>query len=179
MATQLEMEQFLAAVERRAFRIARFAVGHDEDALDIVQEAMLKLVKNYSTVTHDELAPLFYRILESRIRDQQRRSNVRGRLHAWFGFGSDDEEDPIETLPARSDADPALRNAGDETLDAVERAIEKLPLRQQQAFLLRSWEGLDVAQTAKAMGCSQGSVKTHYSRALQALRDELKEHWHE
>ena len=179
MGTTAEMERFLAGVEKRAFRIARFAVSHHEDALDIVQESMIKLVQRYSSSPSEEWAPLFYRILESRIRDHQRRHKVRDRIHAWFGFGGDDDEDPIESLPARSDTDPALRHAGGETLDAVESAIGKLPLRQQQAFLLRAWEGLDVAQTAKAMGCSEGSVKTHYSRALQALREELKEHWHE
>lgn len=180
MATTVEIEQFLAEVERRAFRIARFALGHQEDALEVVQEAMIKLVQKYSAAPRDELAPLFYRILESRIRDQQRRQAVRNRIHDWFGFGGDAEgEDPIDLLPARDDADPARRHAGAQTLDAVEAAVGKLPHRQQQAFLLRAWEGLDVAQTARAMGCSEGSVKTHYSRALQALRAELEEHWHE
>lgn len=180
MGTTAEMEQFLAGVEKRAFRIARFAVSHHEDALEIVQEAMIKLVQRYSSSSPEEWAPLFYRILESRIRDHQRRQKVRNKIHDWFGFGGDEtEENPIDSLPARADADPANRQSGNETLDAVESAIGKLPLRQQQAFLLRAWEGLDVAQTAKAMGCSEGSVKTHYSRALQALREELKEHWHE
>lgn len=179
MADTVEMERFLADVEKRAFRIARFAVGHHDDALEIVQEAMIKLVQRYAASPSEEWAPLFYKILESRIRDHQRRQKVRNKIHHWFGFGGDDGEDPIEALPARADADPALRNAGDETIDAVESAIGKLPQRQQQAFLLRAWEGLDVAQTARAMGCSEGSVKTHYSRALQALREELKEHWHE
>ncbi len=180
MGTTAEMEQFLADVEKRAFRIARFAVGNHDDALEIVQEAMIKLVQRYTASPCDEWPPLFYRILESRIRDHQRRQKVRDRVHAWFGFGHDDEdENPIDALPARADADPARRNAGNETLDAVEAAVGNLPQRQQQAFLLRAWEGLDVAQTAKAMGCSEGSVKTHYSRALQALREELKELWHE
>jgi RNA polymerase sigma-70 factor (ECF subfamily) len=173
------MERFLADVEKRAFRIARFAVGHHDDALEIVQEAMIKLVQRYASSPREEWAPLFYKILESRIRDHQRRQKVRNKIHQWFGFGGDDGEDPMESLPARADADPAQRNAGNETLDAIESAIGKLPLRQQQAFLLRAWEGLDVAQTARAMECSEGSVKTHYSRALQALREELKEHWHE
>lgn len=179
MGTPDEMQQFLSDVEKRAFRIARFAVNHHDDALEIVQEAMIKLVQRYAAAPRDEWTPLFYRILESRIRDHQRRQKVRNKIHDWFGFGGEDEEDPIAALPAAADADPAQRNAGEQTLDAVESAIGRLPLRQQQAFLLRAWEGLDVAQTARAMGCSEGSVKTHYSRALQALREELKEHWHE
>ena len=139
MGTTAEMEQFLAGVEKRAFRIARFAVSHHEDALEIVQEAMIKLVQRYSSSSPEEWAPLFYRILESRIRDHQRRQKVRNKIHDWFGFGADDtDENPIDTLPARADADPANRHSGDETLDAVESAIGKLPLRQQQAFLLRA-----------------------------------------
>ncbi|HEY0722096.1 MAG TPA: sigma factor, partial [Gammaproteobacteria bacterium] len=103
MGTTAEMEQFLADVEKRAFRIARFAVGNHDDALEIVQEAMIKLVQRYANSPREEWPPLFYRILESRIRDHQRRQKVRDRIHTWFGFGHEDEEEnPIEALPARA-----------------------------------------------------------------------------
>jgi len=169
------MDHFLAGVERRAFRMAWFAVGNRDDALDIVQEAMLKLVRRYGHHAPGEWPPLFYRILQSRVRDHLRRERFRRRWRVWLGH-DEASEDPLADLPAPADADPAVGAQGDDAVAAVEAAVGALPLRQQQAFLLRAWEGLDVAQTAAAMGCSEGSVKTHYARALQALRARLEEH---
>ena len=177
-----DLERFLAEVEQRAFRTARFAVRDTDDALDIVQDAMIRLAKGYAHRPTTEWPALFYRILQNRIRDHQRRKAVRNRVMSWMGHGpsasgSEDYPDPLASAadPAR-DADPAQRLLLSDAGEALERAITSLPRRQQEAFLLRAWEGMDVAETAKAMGCSEGSVKTHYSRAVHALRTQLGEH---
>jgi RNA polymerase sigma-70 factor (ECF subfamily) len=171
------LNQFLAGVELKAFKIAQAALRHEDDALDAVQDAMLQLARAYADRPAQEWKPLFYRILENRIRDMQRRRTVRGRVIAWLPFrGDEDEEEPDPIAQAPSpDPQPPRRLELDQAVAALEKAVGELPRRQQQAFLLRTLEGLDVAQTAVAMGCSQGSVKTHYFRALQALRAQLGE----
>jgi RNA polymerase sigma-70 factor (ECF subfamily) len=174
-----ELERFLASVEKRAFKIAQIAIRDTDDALDIVQDAMLQLARRYAARPSEEWRPLFYRILGNRVRDFQRRRAVRSRIIAWLPARHDDEgepPDPIETAPG-SELAPSERVQVDETLKALERALGELPQRQQQAFLLRTLEGFDVAATASAMGCSQGSVKTHYFRAVQTLRERLGEFW--
>jgi RNA polymerase sigma-70 factor (ECF subfamily) len=174
------LEEFLAGIERKAFKIAQLALRHEDDALDAVQDAMLSLVKTYGARPAEEWKALFYRILENRVRDMQRRRSVRGRVMAWLPYNSHDGEgdpsDPIEQ--ARSpEPEPSARLEMNEAISALEGAVAALPDRQRQAFLLRNFEGLDVAMTATAMGCSEGSVKTHYFRALQTLRAQLGEFW--
>ena len=175
-----ELERFLKDVERRAFRMAEIALRNHEDALDVVQEAMIQLARSYGSRPSAEWKPLFYRILQNRIHDWQRRRRTRGRVIAWWTGGiaddGEDEVDLIEAAPA-TDPGPATRLEHEQAMTAVQTALEALPPRQQQAFLLRNFEGLDVAATAVAMGCSEGSVKTHYFRALQALRVKLGQHW--
>jgi RNA polymerase sigma-70 factor (ECF subfamily) len=169
------LSQFLAGVEVRAFKIAQAALRHEDDALDAVQDAMLQLARAYAERPAEEWKPLFYRILENRIRDMQRRRTVRNRVMSWLPFRSDSEEnepDPIAEA-ASEEPLPMRRLEIAEAMEALEKALGALPRRQQQAFLLRTMEGLDVAQTARAMGCSEGSVKTHYFRALQTLRAQL------
>ena len=169
---------FLASVELKAFKLAQVALRHEDDALDAVQEAMMQLASRYGDRREDEWRPLFYRILQNKVRDLQRRRRVRNRVMAWLPFRRDDEDEDAE-------ADPIARTAStnpvpdeqlqlEESVQALERALRDLPLRQQQAFMLRNLEGLDVEQTAIAMSCSQGSVKTHYFRALHALREKLR-----
>jgi RNA polymerase sigma-70 factor, ECF subfamily len=174
------LDQFLASVERKAFRIAQIALRHEEDALDAVQDAMLRLVRSYGRRPPEEWPPLFYRILENCIRDLQRRRAVRARVMAWLPWSAQEEADaapdPLEQLPDPGPS-PAVLVQVDETLRALEVQLAALPARQRQAFLLRSFEGLDVAATARAMGCSAGSVKTHYFRAVQTLRSALGEFW--
>jgi RNA polymerase sigma-70 factor (ECF subfamily) len=174
------LNQFLAGVELKAFKIAQAALRHEDDALDAVQDAMLQLARAYSERPAEEWKPLFYRILENRIRDMQRRRTVRGRVMSWLpsrGNEEDDEEqDPIAQAPS-FDPQPPRKLEIAETMEALEKAIETLPRRQQQVFMLRTLEGLDVAETATAMGCSEGSVKTHYFRALQSLRAQLGDFW--
>lgn len=172
------MNSFLAGVEARAFRIAWFATGNRDDALELVQEAMIMLVRRYSGRDAAEWPPLFHTILQSRIRDWYRRDKVRSRLRVWFGRNEEDEGDPLEAVPADPTGEPEQQMDGQQTLNAIERAVRALPLRQQQAFLLRAWEGLDTANTVAAMGISEGSVKTHYSRAVQVLREQLEEYRH-
>ncbi|MBM5810797.1 MAG: RNA polymerase sigma factor [Gammaproteobacteria bacterium] len=161
-------------VERRAFRIAQLSVRDRDDALDIVQDAMIRLARHYGGHPQQQWPPLFYGILRNRITDCLRRRRVRGRvLRWWSATGPDDAAaDLPEQVP-----DPAGRPEeqleGGQLLERLEQALAELPDRQREAFLLRNFEGLDVAQTALAMGCSEGSVKTHYFRAVHALRERI------
>lgn len=164
-------------MERRAFLKARIATGNADDAHDIVQDAMLQLVRSYAQRGEQEWGPLFHTILQSRISDWRRRSKVRNRFRVWFGGrNEDDDSDPLQNIVDNRSPDPPAQLRDKQAMEVLETAIRKLPHRQQQAFLLRVWDGLDVAQTARAMKCSEGSVKTHYSRAVHALRGQLEDH---
>jgi RNA polymerase sigma-70 factor (ECF subfamily) len=174
-----ELEKFLAEIERRAFRMAQIALRDPDDALDVVQDAMLKLARNYASRPSAEWRPLFYRILENGIRDLQRRRSVRKRFMTWLPGPKDDSgetQDPLDTV---ADSAPAVPEAlmQRQAMQQLEASLRALPARQREAFMLRNFEGLDVAETATAMGCSEGSVKTHYSRAVHALREQLSEVW--
>jgi RNA polymerase sigma-70 factor, ECF subfamily len=169
------LETFLAGVERKGFRIAQIALRHEADALDAVQDAMMQLAHRYASRPAQEWKPLFYRILENRIRDMQRRRIVRQRVMAWMPWQGEEEDEGSDALAQAPDSapQPAAQVESDEAMGALEQALTQLPRRQREAFLLRNFEGLDVQETAVAMKCSQGSVKTHYFRALQALRAKL------
>ncbi len=173
------LDLFLSGVEKRAYRMAQLATNNPDEALDIVQDAMLKLVEKYAHKGQDELGPLFYCILQSRIKDWYRRNLVRNRLRSWLGSAdaADDDEDAMQLVADPSGRTPEEIVMVNNSMAALDVALRALPLRQQQVFLLRAWEGLDVRQTAAAMKCAEGSVKTHYSRALKALRAKLGEHW--
>lgn len=158
--------------------MARLFTGNREDALEVVQEAMLQLARRYADRSEAEWGALFHRILQSRLRDWHRRTRLRRRFLAWLGRSEDEPDaDPLAHVADPADPDPAAGAARRQALKVLEAALASLPRRQQQAFLLRAWEGLDVEQTAHAMGCSAGSVKTHYARALETLRAALKDHW--
>ena len=172
-----KMEAFLRDVETRAFRIAVVSTRDADEALDIVQDAMISLARRYANKSEDEWRPLFYRILKNRIRDWQRRSIVRTRVMSFFGGQESDEYDPVAQAPGPRSDDPTDALERDDAMQALEQALGELPPRQREAFMLRNFEGLDVAETAIAMGCSDGSVKTHYSRAVHRLRDMLGEHY--
>ena len=156
--------------------MAVFATGSKEESLDLVQEAMLGFVRLYAERPETEWNVLFYRVLQSRITDWYRRNAVRKRFMIWLGprAGEDEQEDPLQGIADATAPGPAEYVFRREFTDSLLRVLKKLPLRQQQAFLLRAWEGMDVAQTARAMGCSEGSVKTHYSRAVHSLRIRLE-----
>jgi len=172
------MDQFLAGIERRALVMAELATHNREDALDLVQDAMMAFVTHYENHLQKEWPPLFYRVLQNRIRDWHRQQKSRGR---WWqllsGRKTDNEhsEDPIQTIADPSELPPEKILMNLQSAESILHAVRQLPLRQQQAFLLRSWEGLSVEETATAMGCSAGSVKTHRSRAMRALRESLQE----
>ena len=174
-----QLNQFLAEVERRALRMAEIAVRDRDEAMDIVQDSMIKLARNYASRSENEWAPLFYRILQNGIRDWHRRRKVRNRVMVWFGRGggSDDEYDVVAAAPDPAGRAPVEELQTEQAMQRLEVAIRELPGRQREAFMLRTFEGLDVAGTAIAMGCSEGSVKTHYSRAVHALRAQLGDVW--
>jgi len=168
------LDRFLAGIERRAFRIARMALRDRAEAEDAVQDAMIRLVQKYAARPPEEWRPLFYRILRNRITDFQRRGKLRRAVMAFWsgGSGAEADADPIEdAVDPRGRPDEALE--GEELLERIEAVLAGLSARQREAFLLRNFEGLDVAQAAVAMGCSEGSVKTHYFRAMQALQSAL------
>ena len=176
---QRALDEFLRGVERRALRMAELGCGNRDDALDLVQDAMCGFVRHYATKPAAEWAPLFYRVLDSRLNDLHRRRSVRNRWLAVFDRQDNEDGDyvdPLTQAPDLQEPGPLLRLAGSEAGKALDAALQNLPTRQRQAFLLRLWEGFDVATTAQVMQCSEGSVKTHLSRALAALRRALEDH---
>ena len=175
-----ELDKFLADIERRAFRMAQVALRDPDDALDVVQDAMFKLARNYAKRPSAEWRPLFYRILENGIRDLQRRRSVRKRFMTWLPGPKEDPDheaqDPLDSV-ADAGVQAPEKLMQDQAMQKLEASLRELPARQREAFMLRNFEGLDVAETATAMGCSEGSVKTHYSRAVHTLREQLGEVW--
>jgi len=183
MATTKELSDFLENVERRAFKQAVYAVRKDEAAFDVVQDAMIKLAEKYGDKPVAELPLLFQRILQNTIHDYFRREKVRNTWVSLFsGLISQDDEhdnfDLLETFEAEEGSEAAESSADkverDQTLAVIDAEIQKLPTRQREAFLMRYWQDMDVAETAAAMGCSEGSVKTHCSRATHTLAQALK-----
>jgi RNA polymerase sigma-70 factor (ECF subfamily) len=174
-----ELNRFFADIEGRALRIAEIAVRNRDDALDLVQEAMIRLARKYARHDSREWTPLFYRILQNGIRDWHRRQAVRNRFIVWFGrsAAAEDDYDPVAQAPDPMGRTPDEQLESRQAMQELERVVADLPARQREAFMLRAFEGLDVAGTALAMGCSEGSVKTHYSRAVHTLRDMLGEYW--
>lgn len=158
-----------------------FAVHNEENALDIVQDAMMRLTEKYGTRPVEELPLLFQRILQNAIRDFYRRNRVRTlwtTLLSAFGPADDEDADPLESLGATSDAsvfqDPQALTERSQVLAIIEKEVTKLPPRQREAFLMRYWEEMDTTETAAVMGCSEGSVKTHCSRATHTIAAALR-----
>lgn len=182
LASKSELDDFLASVERRAYKHALFAVRDEETALDLVQDAMMRLSEKYGGRPPEELPLLFQRILQNAMRDHFRRQKVRALwttpLSSLIGKSDDDDTDPLDTFEANVEGNisdnPANQLAQAQILALLEHEIQKLPTRQREAFLLRYWEELDVAETAAVMGCSEGSVKTHCSRATHTLAVSLR-----
>lgn len=180
MATPEELSTFLVGVERRAFKQTLYAVRDDHAALDIVQDAMMKLATKYGANPAVELPPLFQRILQNTMRDYWRRKKVRNLwttlLSSFSGNSEEGEErDPLEMIDVEDDSkEPSAQLQRSQTLKLIEAALKMLPARQREAFVLRYWEEMNVADTALSMGCSEGSVKTHCSRAVHALATTLK-----
>ncbi len=185
MATRQEISDFLASIERRAFKQAVYAVRDDEAALDIVQDAMMKLAEKYADKPPAELPPLFQRILQNVIHDHFRRQKVRNlwttllsSLQPASREGDGADYDPLETLLPGENNEMAENAANivesGQIVKIIEAEIQRLPTRQREAFIMRYWQDMDVAETAAAMGCSEGSVKTHCSRATHSLATALR-----
>lgn len=182
MATERELSDFLKSVEKRAFKRSVYHVRNEESALDIVQDSMMKLAEHYGDKPAEELPMLFQRILSNCTLDWFRRQKTRNALFSnmsdFESAGDDGDFDLLETLRVFDDSE-RTESAEDTTrraqiLREIEAQIQELPGRQREAFLMRYWEEMDVAETATAMGCSEGSVKTHCSRAVHALSKALK-----
>ena len=182
MATERELSDFLQSVERRAFKRSIYHVRDEEAALDIVQDSMMKLAEHYGDKPPNELPMLFQRILSNCTLDWFRRQKTRNALFSNLSdFESANEDGDFDLLETFAFAEGSQQGESAEdttqraqTLREIETAIQELPARQREAFLMRYWEEMDVAETAAAMGCSEGSVKTHCSRAVQALSKALK-----
>ena len=170
------LEAFLDGISARAFRFAEMGLRHRDDALDAVQDAMVKML-GYADKPPEEWTPLFWSVLRSRIVDAQRRRSFRLRwLRPQSAHADEDPIDWSELVPSLDpDADPARRHDNREAYARIAQAVRALPARQREAFTLRVIEELDVATTARVMGCSEGSVKTHLFRAREALQAQLEE----
>jgi RNA polymerase sigma-70 factor, ECF subfamily len=183
MAAEKELAQFLQSVERRAYKQALYAVRDEDHALDIVQDTMMRLAEKYGGKPAEELPMLFTRILQNAIHDHFRRQKVRNTWVTLFSAfrkngEDDDDSDILESLEAQDGSEQA-ESASDkvqreQVLQMIDNEIQKLPARQREAFLYRYWEDMDVAETAALMGCSEGSVKTHCSRATHTLAKALQ-----
>ena len=173
LATEKEIAGFLAEVERRAFKHALYAVRDEHLALDLVQESMMRLADKYAGKPAEELPLLFHRILQNTIRDHYRRQKVRNlwsTMLSSLSSSDDEDDDPLERINVDDGVSgPAEVAERAQVVALIDEAVKKLPRRQQEAFLLRYWEELDVAETAQVMGCSEGSVKTHCSRANHSI----------
>ncbi len=175
-SVQRNMDSFLASVEKRAFVIALSACKDQQTALDIVQDSMFNMVKSYAKKPPEQWPPLFYRVLNNRITDQHRKRGF-GRLAQWFGndnVGDEPATDAVDQLPSE-EISPDINASSNELNSALEIALEALPAQQRHTLMLRLWQGLSVRETAIAMEISEGSVKTHLSRGVHAMREQLQE----
>ena len=178
LASHSELSQFLEGIEKRAFKQAVFAVRDEEAALDIVQDAMLRLAEKYGHLPAGELPALFHRIVQNAIRDWYRRQKVRALWTTQLSSlnpDADDERDPLDRRDFAGQDSPAEQFEQSQVFEIIRQEVYRLPDRQREAFILRYWDELDVAETARRMSCSEGSVKTHCSRAAHALKIALAE----
>ncbi len=186
LATRQELSDFLTETEKRAYKQALFAVHDEHVALDIVQDSMMKLALKYASKPTDELPLLFQRILQNTIRDYYRRQKIRSLWTTLFSaFTPNDQDknqedfDILETLQVKQESnfakEPDVQLERAQLIGLIEKAMEILPARQREAFMLRYWEEMSLAETAIIMKCSEGSVKTHCSRAVHALATILRE----
>ena len=184
LASEQELSDFLKSVDKRAFKRTLYHVRDEEAALDIVQDSMIKLAEHYGDKPINELPMLFQRILSNCTLDYFRRQKTRNALFTNLSdFESSNDEsgdfDLLETYAVEENERESAQSAEDQIrrkqlLGQIEKEIQELPARQREAFLMRYWEEMDVAETAAAMGCSEGSVKTHCFRAVQTLSKALK-----
>lgn len=177
MATEKELSDFLKQAEKKAFKRTYYHVRDEDAALDILQDSMIKLSSHYGDKPAAELPLLFQRILSNTTLDWFRRQKTRNaHFTSLSDFSASDGPDDFDLLEVKSgNSEQQLGESAEQwtgrlqTLQQIESAVMELPARQREAFLLRYWEEMDVAETAAVMGCTEGSVKTHCSRAIQAL----------
>lgn len=172
MGNAAELNQFLIDVEKRAFAMAMVSVKNRDDALDIVQDVMMALARKYASKKPSDWPPLFFRMLKNRIADHHRSGFIRRRVMGWF---SDDAQADLDAVAGDRSDQPDVQREQSVMKQRLIGVLSELPERQRQAFMLRIWAGLNVKETAEAMACSDGSVKTHLSRATAALRKRLPE----
>ncbi|MCP3933530.1 MAG: RNA polymerase sigma factor [Bacteroidetes bacterium] len=175
------MEEFLKLVEKKAFRMIQIATGDTDDALDLLQDSMMKFVNNYAKKPESEWKPLFYKVVQNRIKDWFRREKLKNLFFTYIpGVNkkeSENQPDPIQLAMDHKTPDSIAIIKTSQAMEKLDIVLNKLPPRQQQVFLLRAWEGLSTKETATAMTCTQGTVKTHYFRAINTLKQELKGIW--
>ena len=165
-----QLNQFFISHEKKAYSIALMSLRHQDDALDVIQDVMIKFVEKYKNKKTDLWAPLFYRMLHNRITDTHR-ANTKNKK--FFKFFDKSESDALENIEDTNEMDIINQIDNAMKIDNLQQALKALPNRQLQAFICRIWEGLSVAQTAQSMKCSQGSVKTHLFRALKNIRNQI------
>ena len=175
--TEQYFRSFVEKMTGRALVMMESSTGHHDVAMDIVQESFIALHQNYLKKPVDEWTPLFYTILNNRLMDWHRREQRKQKRFAWFKpvlvEQEETEIDPTLLVEDPKNIDPSEFLSQSHTLEEIQKAVARLPIRQQQAFLLRAWENMDTKTTAQIMDCSEGSVKTHYHRAIQTLRSHL------
>ncbi len=175
------MDDFLKSVEKKAFRIIQIATGNSDDALDILQDSMMAFVRHYSNKSEPELKPLFYRVVRNKIRDWYRKQKLKNLIFRYLPGTAKPESEiiqhPIESVEDMKNPDALTELKNSQAIKKLDESLKKLPHKQQQAFLLRAWEGLSTKETALAMKCSEGTVKTHYFRAVGRLKQELEGTW--
>ena len=166
-----QLNHFFVAHEKKAYAIAVMSLKHPDDALDVVQDVMIKFVEKYKNKKYELWTPLFYRMIQNRITDFHRKNTQHKK---FFGFFTKEDEAPLENITDEHYVTAIDQIDTDMKIENLQQALKSLPTRQLQAFVCRLWEGLSVAQTAKSMKCSQGSVKTHLFRALKHVRLQLE-----
>jgi RNA polymerase sigma-70 factor, ECF subfamily len=171
-----QLDQFLARFESEAYKLSFVITQNREDALEVVQDSMLKLVHKYSHKSVDEWRLLFFRILQNRLRDYQRRKQFRQLFHL-YPTKAQETEDEVEQFKDPNPESPESSLHSENALDTIQQALGQLPLRQQQVFLLRAWQEFSTKEVAFALSISEGSVKTHYKRAIDQLRSQLGEQY--
>jgi RNA polymerase sigma-70 factor, ECF subfamily len=171
-----QLDQFLARFESEAYKLSFVSTQNREDALEVVQDSMLKLVHKYSHKSVDEWRLLFFRILQNRLRDYQRRKQFR-QLFQLLPTKAHEQADKVEQLKDPTPDSPESSLHSENAMHTIQQALGQLPLRQQQVFLLRAWQEFSTKEAAFALSISEGSVKTHYKRAIDQLRSQLGEHY--
>lgn len=174
--TRQQLDQFLARFETEAYKVSLIVTQNREDALEVVQDSMLKLVQKYSHKSVAEWRLLFFRILQNKLRDYQRRQQVKKFFH-FASSKTEHEPDPVEQITDPAPSSPENKLHSEHALDNIQQLLTQLPLRQREVFLLRAWQEFSTRETAFALSISEGSVKTHYKRAIDYLRSQLGEHY--